>query len=410
MWPFAKRAPERKDNPVGGAFVLPGGQDWQRPQKRKQYIEEGYQLNVIVYRCVIEICRALSDFTLEAHQNGEVLDKHPALDLLRRPNPAQGWDGFIHQAFADYLLQGEMAITTPNETIPAELWVTNPLHIEVLPGAAGLPRGYRYKQAGFERTFRVDPDGTSELFFLKKYNPLDYWRGQSPLMAAAIAADTHNAGLRWNYRLLRNSARPSGLIKFSGTPVGETIERLREFFRDRIQGADNAGEIPMLTGGAEWVPMDQNARDMDFLNTQKETAKLIASAFGVPLPLIDNDASTFNNLEVAKERFYTDTVIPMFNEFLAQFSNWIMPRFGTPDVYFAVDHDQIPALEASRQRRFDRMVRAVQAGVLTVDEAREAIGYAPLGGAAALLDPMGSVLRPEDTRAAARVVFGAAAD
>jgi HK97 family phage portal protein len=412
MWPFTRAtlAPERKENPVGGAFYMPAGNDWTRPTKRRQYVEEGYQLNVIVYRCVAEICRALSDFTLEAKLGDDVLDTHPALDLLARPNPAQGWDGFIQQAFVDFMLQGEMAINTPNEGQPAELWITNPLHLEVMPGRSGLPSGYKFKKDGYEKLFRVAPSGDSDLFFMKTYNPLDYWRGQSPLMAASLAADTHNAGSRWNYRLLKNSARPSGLIKFNDTPMGETVARLREFFKERLQGEHNAGEIPMLTGGADWVPMDNSPRDMDFMNTQKEAAKLIAAALGVPLPLIDNDASTFNNLEIAKERFYTDTIIPMFNEFLAQFSNWLMPRFGAPDVKLQIDLDQVPALEASRERKFNRMVRAVQAGVLTVDEVRVAIGYPEVGGAAAMLDPVGSMFNPSDVKAIAGLAYGAKAD
>jgi HK97 family phage portal protein len=124
--------------------------------------------------------------------------------------------------------------------------------------------------------------------------------------------------------------------------------------------------------------MDTSPRDMDFLNTQKEAAKLIASAYGVPLPLIDNDASTFNNLEQAKEKLYTDTILPLFREFLSQFGNWLLPLFGE-GLRFQINEDKIGALEGIRTRLFTRMMQAVAVGVLTVDEAREAIGYDPLG-------------------------------
>jgi HK97 family phage portal protein len=124
--------------------------------------------------------------------------------------------------------------------------------------------------------------------------------------------------------------------------------------------------------------MDQTARDMDFVTTQKEAAKLIASAYGVPLPLIDNDASTFNNIEQAKERFYTDTILPLFREFLTQLGAWLLPFYGE-GLRFQVNEDKIGALESVRGRLFDRMVNAVNAGILTTDEAREAIGYEPLG-------------------------------
>jgi HK97 family phage portal protein len=216
------------------------------------------------------------------------------------------------------------------------------------------------------------------MFFMKTYDPLDYWRGQSPLVAAGLAADTHNAGMRWNYSLLKNSARPSGLIKLGEGAGGEVVARLKEWFKRAMQGERNAGEIPVLPHGADWQAMDQTAKDMDFLNTMKEAAKLIASAYGVPLPLIDNDASTFNNIEQAKERFYTDTVLPMAREFLRQFGNWLLPLYGE-GLQFQINEDKIGALEGVRTRLYDRMIRAVTAGVLTEDEAREAMGYDPIG-------------------------------
>jgi HK97 family phage portal protein len=378
-WPFSRKI-EVKENPVGASFMMPGGHAWRRGD-RTAYVKEGYQLNVVVYRAVREICRAVSDLEIEVvNPAGDVVTGHPALVLLARPNPTQGFDGWIGEAFTNYLLTGEIAVLRyPEAARPVELWNANPLHIKVEPGRGGMPSKYIHDLGNAKREFPVEyPSGRCQMFFMKMYDPLDYWRGQAPLVAAGLAADTHNAGMRWNYALLRNSARPSGVIKLSAEAGGEVIARLKEWFKAAFQGERNAGEIPVLPAGAEWQAMDQTARDMDFMNTQKEAAKLIASAFGVPLPLIDNDASTFNNLEQAKERFYTDTVLPMFREFLSQFGNWLLPLFGE-GLRFQVNEDKIGALESVRTRLFDRMIRATGAGVLTVDEAREAMGYDPLG-------------------------------
>jgi len=416
MWPFKRAAPpvEVKANPVGAAFYVPHGAEWRRPSAWRAYVEEGYQLNVVVYRAVREIAQAISNLEIEVYSGGDVLDDHPALSLLARPNPLQAFDAFVEQVITDYLVFGEAAIVRPRgQKQPAELWPVSPAHVEVVPGMTGLPSAYRHNVNNRRTEFPVDPiTGQADLFFFKSYNPVDYWRGQSPLMAAALAADTHNAGMRWNYGLLKNGARPSGILKTAGNLGRETIDRLREFFRARYQGEGNAGNIPILEGGLEWQAVDTNPRDMDYISAQKETAKLIASALGVPLPLVDNDASTFNNVEAAKERFYTDTVVPLANRFLGAFGAWLLPAYGE-GLRFAVDMDAIPALEASRGRKFDRMMKAVQAGVLTIDEAREAIGYDTLGGAAAELDPIGqSFLAPggpvdgDAVKALARLGYG----
>jgi HK97 family phage portal protein len=409
LWPFGAST-ELKQHPAGAAFAMTGsGQGWIRPSNVKAYFDEGYQLNVIVYRAVREIANACADLTLEVFQNGEALDTHPALALLSQPNPLQGGDTFIKEAFTNYLITGEMAIVGTGESSPAELWNLNPLYIEVMPGPGGMPSGYCHKHNNAKTVFPVDRiTGRSDVFFMKMYNPLDYWRGQAPMMAAALAADTHNEGVKWNYKLLRNSARPSGFMKFTGIPGDDTISRLREWLKGTLQGADNAGEIGVIGDGGEWQSMSETPRDMDFMNTQKEMAKLVASAFGVPLPLIDNDASTFNNLEQAKERFYTDTILPMFNEFLRSFGNWLLPAYGE-GLEFRVDLDDVAALESVRMRTFERMIRAKQAGVLTADEARAGIGYPELTPEQRLeMDPVGVAISQADSeiRNATKLIYG----
>lgn len=377
VWPFRREA---KANPVGGALMVPTGAGWSRATDRRAYIRDGYQLNAVIYRAIREIVLAASGIKIELHRGDTLVERHPILDLLARPNPMQAWGQFLAETLIDRQLFGEQAIVGAGGPRFAELWPVRPIDVEIAPGAGGMPRRYEFKKNGTALSFDVDPaTGASDMFFAKLHNPDDYWRGQSPLMAAGLAGDTHNAGMRWNYSLLRNGARPSGLIKFEGDPGEQTLARLREWFKKSMTGASNAGEIPMLVEGAEWVQIDQSPRDMDYLSTMKEAAKLIASALGVPLPLIDNDASTFNNLEQAKERFYTDTVIPMMLDFLGALSNWLAPRWGE-DFRLGMDMDSIPALEAMRQRKFDRAVKAKQAGVLTVNEAREMLGYDAIAG------------------------------
>lgn len=377
LWPF-KRQTEQKAHPAGGALMIGGGPSWSRKDKAQSYITEGYQLNVIVYRAVNEIVRAAASIQIELYNGDEAIEQHPVLDLLKNPHPGATWQSWLAEMLINRMLTGEMAASADNPRQPAEMWPLLPLNVGIVPGPSGIPRQYIYEINNRKTTFDVDQiTGQSDMLFVKTYNPDDYWRGQSPLMAAAIAGDTHNAGMRWNYSLLKNSARPSGLIRFKGGyPSGEMVARMREYFKAKMQGAENAGEIPMLADDAEWQALSQTARDMDFSNTMRETAKYVAAALGVPLPLIDNDASTFNNLEQAKERLYTDTVIPIMREVLASLNNWLLPRYGD-GLELRLDLDTIPALEALRERMFNRAVTAYREGLLTLQEARVLMGYEP---------------------------------
>lgn len=378
VWPFSRdnKRTEVKEHPAGAAFLIGSTVQWSGSNDRRSYVREGYQHNVIVYRAIREIVEACKAISIELYQGDQLIEQHPALDLLARPNPWQAYEQWLGEMMVNRLLFGETFCVGAPDGQFAEMWPLNPTDMEVKPGPHGLPKAYCHVRGKSEQYFAVDPlTGESQVFYLKTYNPDNYWRGQSPLMAAALSADTHNAGARWNYSLLKNSARPSGLVRFKGGyPGGEMIQRMREYFKSAMTGENNSGEIPMLSDDAEFVELSKTPMDMDFINTMKETAKYVASAFGVPLPLIDNDASTFNNLEQAKERLYTDTVIPLMEEFMSAMSMWLLPRYGE-GLVFKLDLDSISALEGNRQRMFDRAVLAFEKGVLTREESRIMMGF-----------------------------------
>lgn len=386
--PFRKRQviKEVKEIPNGQAFFINNHTTYAPTTDKRALAEEGYQFNPVIYSAVREIAPALASIEIEVKRDGEVLDEiTEPLKLLRKPRPLQGKDQFIKQLFTDFLLFGEMfCVKVPEgNAAPMELWVYSPLDMQIEPGKFGLPAAYVHSRNNKKMRFPVDQTtGASDIFFHKMQNPLDHWRGQSPLQAAALSGDTFNSGMKWNYSLIKNGGRPSGFIRMEGEePDPESVNRLREQLRHMMQGEHNAGEVPLLTGGMEWQAVDQSPRDMDWISQMKETAKYIASAFGVPLPLIDNDASTFNNIEQAKERLWTDTVIPLMDEFLSQFNAWLMPFFDD-QLEFCMNLDSIPALESVRARKTERTRNLVQDGVLSIDEAREAIGYPRRGGAA----------------------------
>lgn len=393
-FPWFKKL-EKKENPVGCALYLSDGYTYKN-RKNRDYAVDGYHINVIVYRAIREITTGVSSVQIDLKINGTVVEDPITTDvgkLLAMPNPMQSYSQFIKNVFNDYLLTGEMFFVqapdnfnqTGKRSEPKELWSLNPIYMHVKSDkrqdnntCSGIPAAYEYEQKK-KLTFLVDQiTGESDVFYLKMYNPLDYWRGQSPLQAAGLSVDTHNRGLNWNLSLLRNGGRPSGLLKFDGTPGDDVLNRVREWFKRQYQGDANAGEIPILTDGADYTELGSSPKDMDYISSLKETSKYIASAYGVPLPLIDNDASTFNNLEQAKERLWTDTIIPLYGEFLTHFSKWLSQGYGQ-EIELTQDLDSIQALEPLRDRRFDKLVKGINNGLLTVNEARKQIRKKPVG-------------------------------
>ena len=350
----------------------------------RRLFSEGYNGNVVVYKCQTTIIRALQSIKVQLFIDGKLQDDHDALTILNRPNPVDGWSSFIKNSFVNYLSLGEMFISTSDDAqrVPTELWNFNPLEMQIKPGK-GVPAVYIQKINGKEVLFPVDNvTGDSQMFFWKDFNPLDKWRGMSPLFSASLATDTNSQGLRWNHSLLKNGARGSGLITYKGTPKEDVYLSIRKWFKEQFQGARNAGEVPILVGDAKFQELGKSPKDMDFIKTIDKTTAFIAMAYGVPLPLILNDAATFSNMREAKELLYTGAVLPLYEEFLSCFGNWLLPKFGLKNAHYIMDKDSIPALEGLRDIRRKGMKELVSGGIITPNEAREELGFEPIPGGA----------------------------
>ena len=168
---------------------------------------------------------------------------------------------------------------------------------------------------------------------LTLFNPLDDYYGLSPLEAAAVAVDTHNAAARWNKALLDNAARPSGALVYDG-PEGAVMsdaqfERLKKELADQYQGTANAGR-PLLLGRRARLEGDvASPKDMDFMEAKHSAAREIALAFGVPpmLLAIPGD-NTYSNYQEANRVFWRQTVLPLGNRIGAALTQWLAPAFG----------------------------------------------------------------------------------
>ncbi|MGH6682336.1 MAG: phage portal protein, partial [Pseudolabrys sp.] len=269
-----------------------------------------------------------------------------------------------------------------------ELYALRPDRMKVVPGPDGWPQAYEYTVAGntvrFDQTPGSSPGMTNYLppiLQLTLFNPLDDHYGLSPLEAAAVAVDTHNAAAKWNKALLDNAARPSGALVYDG-PEGAVMsdaqfERLKRELADQYQGTANAGRPMLLEGGLDWKAMSLSPKDMDFMEAKHSAAREIALAFGVPpmLLAISGD-NIFSNYQEANRVFWRTTVLPLGNRIAGGLTQWLSPVFGA-GLNLVADTDRIEALSGDRAALWDRVTRAP---FLTVNEKRAATGYGAVEG------------------------------
>jgi HK97 family phage portal protein len=261
-----------------------------------------------------------------------------------------------------------------------ELYPLRTDRMKVAPGPDGWPQAYEYTVAG--TTVRFDQTAAlSPILHLTLFNPLDDYYGLSPLEAAAVAVDTHNAAARWNKALLDNAARPSGALVYDG-PDGmvlaeQQFERLKRELNEQYEGAANAGRPLILEGGLDWKAMSLSPQDMDVMEAKHSAAREIALAFGVPpmLLAIPGD-NTYSNYQEASRVFWRQTMLPLAGRIGAALTQWLAPAFGS-DLALAADTDKIDALSADRALLWERVTKAP---FLTLNEKRAATGYGAVAG------------------------------
>ena len=262
-----------------------------------------------------------------------------------------------------------------------ELYALRPDRMKVVPGADGWAEAYDYTVGG--RSVRFDQLGVAvpPILHLTFFHPLDDHYGLAPIEAAAVALDTHNAAARWNKALLDNAARPSGALVYAGpegTVLSDTqFDRLKRELDDTYQGAANAGRPLLLEGGLDWKAMSLTPKDMDFLEAKHTAAREIALAFGVPPMLLGIPGdNTYANYQEANRVFFRQTVLPLAARIGTSLAQWLAPQFGD-GIRVAIDTDRIDALAADRAALWERVS---DAAFLTLNEKREAVGYAPVEG------------------------------
>ena len=134
-------AETKRVNSMVGYF---GVQDSGKSYKYQDLAKEGYQKNAIVYRCVNEIAKGASAVPFHIKAGDDVLEQHPLIDLLDRPNPLQSNSEFFNSLFGYLLLSGNAYVLKVGGLAgqPKELHLLRPDRIEIKAVSAYMTESY----------------------------------------------------------------------------------------------------------------------------------------------------------------------------------------------------------------------------------------------------------------------------
>jgi HK97 family phage portal protein len=203
---------------------------------------------------------------------------------------------------------------------------------------------------------------------------LDGLRGLSPIAVARNSLGTAVAGDRAAANMFSNGLMISGLI----TPEDDLEEGEAKTVKDSVNrnagGWENAGGIAVVNRKLKFTPWTMSAEDAQFLQSRQFQIEEIARWYGVPPHLL---------MQTEKQTSW-GTGVETQNRGLARFSlhPWtarIEQRLSRllPNPRF-VEFDFAGLERPTPEQEIDLLIKQVEAGLLTLDEARAIRNLPPL--------------------------------
>ncbi len=336
---------------------------------------------------------------------------HPFIEFLSHPNASISMQDFFKNYGTYYEVTGEVYLMATGNPVrpPLELFIIPPQFVSIDMASDGFPDTYKvsngskigltaFTRKEVDGRFRYFNESDRELWHVKDFNPnasSSNFHGASTLNSVFYEIEQHLFSSRHNLSLLKRGGRLTGAIKVEGVLDQEVFDRLQEQIQKNIVGADNAGYVPTLEGGADYVEMGKSNRDMDFAKLKKEITETIFNRLDIPLPLISAGAMTLNNYSVALVALYDNAVMPLGSKLWGELTLFLGGRFGlSEDEILSADPATIPALQS---RRLTNLLMQSKLYILSIDEQRAMLGREEINGGDIIYQPGNLVPVATDT-------------
>jgi HK97 family phage portal protein len=394
-----KGLPERARASSAG-YLVPGV-PYRSPDSVKQAVEEGYEGNPFVYRCV----EVITDNALKlpvvlfqggTEETGTKIDD-PSRDptrlvyvLNRVANPWETAKIFRKRLLALYLLSKKGVHVEVIRTMSGKIGMLSILDSDLvspIPSADDPIANFEISTPNaavrsVNYLPRFDPkagveDQPASVLWIRSPHPLVMWKGESPIDPAGLSIDRY--ARIYNRRFLQNDGRPGGMVAIKGATTPDQIALIQAQFNG---GPESAGRTTVINADSiSYADTSGSPRDLMWGELTRATKEEIAMAFGVPLSILtDAGGETFDNADADWATFWESRMVPL----LGLLDDQLDVLTGGYDDPYLLRHDTsgVWVLGRHKREREDRAAADLERGAISVDEYREITGRDPVGAPA----------------------------
>lgn len=366
-----------------------------QPRADTATLQDTMTLNELVYACIGVKATAARDprLTVQAQKRSggklvyEEIPGHPFRALLMRPNASMTEGDLMRAAIVSWDVSNPRRFYCEKEYKGGLLIALHPLNPAmmrpILSKVDNSVIGYEWNDGTHRREYSLD-----ELLIRSAPS----WYDPAPLVAALGSIESDTAQTDFIRMFFENGGVPPGLLKYS-MPLNDTQrDDIRDKWRSRHGNRfGRQHDIGVLDSNVEF---QQTGSKLDEL--QSQTLRFIAESracmvFGVPPLIIYSffglSKSTYSNMEEAESSFWKRTMSPGFKEWRDFYTLFLLSEFEderdilTERIKLSYDMSTVAALQEDVDAIQARTRANYASGLMTIDEARSAIGLEPLAKA-----------------------------
>jgi len=284
------------------------------------------------------------------------------VDLLvnREPNPFQDINSFKRNLIIDLMIDGNIFIYFDGAHLyhlPADK-----VRIETDPNT--FVAKYTY-----ENSLDYSP---SEIIHIKENSFNSIYRGVPRLKPAFRTMQLLSSMRTFQDNFFKNGAVPGLVLKSPNTLSEKIKERMLQAWVARYN-PQSGGRRPLFLDGGLTVEnlTEVNFKDLDFQEGIKSNERIILEAMGIPPILLDGGNNA--NIRPNHRLYYLETILPIVRKL-----GYAIERYFGFEV--SEDVTGIPALQPELRDQAAYYATLVNTGIMSPNEAREALGKDPVDG------------------------------
>lgn len=310
----------------------------------------------------------------------ETVPDHPLLDLMNRPNPffprSTLWSCILTAYHANgnaYLLKDRAA-----GGAPAAIWYESPDNMEPISERdTDFITYYRRTVGGRQEEWKPE----DVIHIRNGIDPHNSRLGYAPLRAALREVFADDEAALMIGALMRNQGIPGLVVSprsESGIISKTEAETIKADMESRT-GGDNRGRALVLGGSVNVDKIAFSPEEMNLRELRRTPEERIAGALRLPAIIAQLgaglDRSTYANFAEARESAWMDNIIPTQTVIAEFLTLQLLPDFADPSRFrVGFDASKIGVLQDDENEKTVRVLAQLQAGAITVAEARRDLG------------------------------------